>query len=82
MKDSLTEIVVGTILALLVITVTVSAILLVESIWKELKNEEFQCKRFKDKHKKMLTGINGNNISSRNFIRLFVTKQKVWKSKS
>lgn len=32
MKDSLTEIVVGTILVLLVIAVTVSAILLVESI--------------------------------------------------
>lgn len=32
MKDSLTEIVVGTILVLLVITVTVSAILLVENI--------------------------------------------------
>lgn len=32
MKDSLTEIVVCTILVLLVITVTVSAILLVESI--------------------------------------------------
>lgn len=34
MKDSLTEIVVGTILVLLVITVTVSAILLVENIWR------------------------------------------------
>mgnify|MGYP006974334108 CR=1 FL=1 len=33
MKDSLTEFVVCTILVLLVITVTVSAILLVESIW-------------------------------------------------
>lgn len=39
--------------------------------------KSFNEKRFKDKHKKMLTGINGNNISSRNFIRLFVTKEKV-----